>query len=622
MKSLNRFWAGVLVNVLACLMFFTQAKAQTNQLEEVFVSASRMSQPMGSVLNEVNVLKKDDFQTMGHSNLSQALGKIPGIQSTSYGTNSVYIRGAESRMTPLYIEGIRIESQDGLRLGGGVPWEMIPLGMADRIEVVKGPTSTVYGSDAMGGVVQLFGKRGTVEDSPQISQSYASMGSMQTTGQISGKRNALDYSLQLSSFSSDGYNTRPDLTHSPSKEAKANDFGFIKFGFDFSNAQRMEWVSLKSKQFYQSVSYFGGTDITNHNQLTATGLQWLSSWNENQFSKIKFNQSEIKANSDAPTTYDLSYDYGTKTQSMAIDHESKTVAGDFSGFLEHKKDMFNSAVNTYNRAIASSRSQYGYGLGYQLNSNSHRFNVGTRLDDYESFGSHTSYSLGYAFALTPAWVLGVQHATGFKAPSLEQLYGQYGSNSLSPETNQSTEVFIQFQEGSTHVRSSLFQNSIANLISADSTTFYYYNVDKVKIQGVSISAQTRFKGFNFQTSIDLLNPVYDSGVNTGKQLSLRSKQVMRFAVDKQFTSSKAGLEYQYTGKRFDDAPNKIEFPAYGLVNIWTQTVLGQGWQWTNRIDNLFDVSYKQYGCTAGGVNPCNYAMPGVTLFTAMQWQFN
>ena len=114
MKSSKRFLARVLVNALACLMFFTQAQAQTNQLEEVFVSASRMSQPMGSVLNEVNVLKKEDLQTMGHSNLSQALGKLPGVQSTNYGTNSVYIRGAESRMTPLYIEGIRIESQDGL----------------------------------------------------------------------------------------------------------------------------------------------------------------------------------------------------------------------------------------------------------------------------------------------------------------------------------------------------------------------------------------------------------------------------------------------------------------------------------------------------------------------------
>ena len=621
MKFSYRLLSGMRVSALVCSMLFSLAQAQTNQLGEVFVSASRMSQPMDSVLNEVNVLNKDDLQTMGHSNLSQALGKLPGVQSTSYGTHSVYIRGTESRMTPLYIEGIRIESQDGLRLGGGVPWEMIPLSMVDRVEVVKGPTSTIYGSDAMGGVVQLFGRRGTVEDRPQISQSFASMGSMQTAGQISGKRDALDYSLQLSSFSSDGYNTRPDLTHSPSKEAKANDFGIVKLGFDITNEHRIEWVGLKSKQFYQSVSYYGGTDITNHNQLTANGLQWLSSWNENQFSKIKFNQSEVKANSDAPTTNDLAYDYGTKTQSMAIDHESKTVAGNFTGFLEHKKDMFNSAVNTYNRAIASARSQYGYGLGYQLNSYSHRFNVGTRWDDYDSFGKHSSYSLGYAFGLASAWTIGVQQGTGFKAPSLEQLYGQYGSTSLSPETNQSIEVFMQFQDGETHVRSSLFQNRIANLISANSTTFYYYNVDKVKIQGISISAQTRIEEFNFQTSIDLLNPLYDSGTNTGKQLSLRSKQVMRLAVDKQFTLTKAGLEYQFTGKRFDDAPNKVEFPAYGLVNIWTQTVLGQGWQWTNRVDNLFDVNYKQYGCTAGGVNPCNYAMPGVTFFTAMQWQF-
>ena len=620
MKFTYRLMSGMRVSALACSMFFTQAQAQSNQLEEVFVSASRMTQPIDSVLSEVNVLNKDDLQTMGHSNLSQALGKLPGVQSTSYGTNSVYIRGTESRMTPLYIEGIRIESQDGLRLGGGVPWEMIPLSMVERVEVVKGPTSSVYGSDAMGGVVQLFGKRGTVEDRPQISQSFASMGSMQTAGQISGKRDALDYSLQLSSFSSDGYNTRPDLTHSPSKEAKTNDFGIVKLGFDITNEHRIEWVRLKSKQFYQTVSYYGGTDITNHNEITANGLQWFSSWNENQLSKFKINQSEVKANSDAPTTNDLAYDYGTTTQSVAIDHESKTRIGNFSGFLEYKKDMFNSAANTYNTAIASVRSQYGYGLGYQLDSNIHRLSVGTRIDNYDSFGAHTSYSAGYAFLLTPQWTVGAQEGTGFKAPTLEQIYGQYGSTSLSPETNQSTEVFIQYQEGATQFRSSLYQNKIENLISTNSS-FYYYNVNKVKIQGVSISAKTRIQDLNFQSSIDFLNPVYDSGTYKGKQLSLRSKQVMRLAVDKQFESSKAGLEYQYTGKRFDDAANKVEFPAYGLVNVWTQTVLGKGWQWINRIDNLFDVSYKQYGCTSGGVNYCNYAMPGITFFTAMQWQF-
>ena len=179
---------------------------------------------------------------------------------------------------------------------------------------------------------------------------------------------------------------------------------------------------------------------------------------------------------------------------------------------------------------------------------------------------------------------------------------------------------MQYQEGATHVRSSLHQNKIENLISTNSS-FYYYNVNKVKIQGVSISAKTRFQDLNFQSSIDLLNPVYDSGTNAGKQLSLRSKQVMRFAVDKQFESSKAGLEYQYTGKRFDDAANKVEFPAYGLVNVWTQTVLAKGWQWINRIDNLMNKSYQQYGCTSSGVNTCNYAMPGITFFTAMQWQF-
>jgi vitamin B12 transporter len=139
----------------------------------------------------------------------------------------------------------------------------------------------------------------------------------------------------------------------------------------------------------------------------------------------------------------------------------------------------------------------------------------------------------------------------------------------------------------------------------------------VKIQGVGLAGKTQFEGFNFQSHLDLLNPVNQS---TGKQLSLRSKQNFRFAIDKPIESTRIGLEYQFIGKRFDDASNTLELPKIALFNVWTQTAINNEWQWINRIDNLMNKSYQQYGCTSSGVNTCNYAMPGTTYFTAIQWQ--
>jgi vitamin B12 transporter len=240
------------------------AHAQTRQLNEVFVTANRIGQSVDSISSEIDTLDKNELQTMGNANLSQALAKLPGFQTTAYGQHSVYLRGTDSRMTSLYVEGIRIESHDtaGNRLGGGVPWEMLPLEMVDHMEVVRGPSSSIHGSDAMGGAVQLFTKTGAVDDKPQLTQSFGSYGFRQTTGQLSGRKQAFDYSIQLSTNASNGYDTRPDITHTPNKEGSAKHFGMLKISGTLESSGRSpaivllgDFNSLPEKKQYEPLAY-------------------------------------------------------------------------------------------------------------------------------------------------------------------------------------------------------------------------------------------------------------------------------------------------------------------------------------------------------------------------------
>jgi vitamin B12 transporter len=622
------------VCLLAFLFSFSYSTAygQYKQLEEIFVTANRIGEPLATVTNDVDVLDKNDLNKLGNVNLIQALGRLPGVQTIGYGNHSVYMRGAESRMTSLYIEGIRIESQDGVRLGGGVPWEMLPLEMVERIEVVKGPASTMYGSDAMGGVVQLFGKKAGSEDRPTLTQAFGTHGTRKTTGLLSGKRDAVDYSLVLSTKSSDGYDTRPDLTHTPSKEASNSHVAMLKLGYDFNPVHRLEAVSFKSKQFSQwAPTYTDNIDITKHNTVTANGLQWMAGWSDNQVSRFKINQSILGADSDAANAgNDLAWNYKTTTQNFSFDHEAVTTAGQFSGVFEFKKDQFKAAENDYsgylaNTAVNASRNLYAAGLGYKFNYQLHTINTSIRTDDYSGYVSHNSYSLAYAYQIKPAWKISVSQSTGFRVPTLEMLNGYYGNANLVAESNVSKEMALQYANGKSSARVTLFQNDISHLLTSataqtDCTAamFCYYNLDgNVKIQGIGLAGKTEFQGFNLQSHLDLLNPVNQT---TGKQLSLRSKQNFKFAVDKPFESTRVGLEYQFIGKRFDDASNTLELPKVGLLNVWTQTSINNEWQWINRIDNLMNKSYQQYGCTSGGVNTCRYAMPGTTFFTAIQWQ--
>jgi vitamin B12 transporter len=619
----------------AVFFLVSNVNAQIHQIDEVFVTANRTGQSVETIASEVDTLNKTELQTMGNSNLSHALGTLPGFQTTAYGQHSVYLRGTDSRMTSLYIEGIRIESHDGVgnRLGGGVPWEMVPLDMVDRVEVVRGPSSSIYGSDAMGGVVQLFTKTGATDDKPQFSQSFGTYGFRQTTGQVSGRQQAFDYSIQLSTNASNGYDTRPDMTHTPDKEDSAKHFGMAKLGYDLNAENRVEWVVFKTIQAYQSApSNPGDSDITNHNHITGTKVEWQSAWGANNLSRLRYTQSEVAADSNDPNNgNDMAWNYKTTTSTVSMDHELSTSIGKWNGLLERKQDRFKADENNWygslsNTAVDADRSQNALGLGYSLKHAQHLVNASVRADNYSSFGTHSSYSFSYGYELLPEWTLIAIQATGFRAPTLEELYGYYGRTTLAPEANVSKELALQFQEGKTFGRLSLFENLISNWLTTSSTStncpatiFCYYNVDTVKIQGISLSGKTQVNYVNLQSSLDWLNPTYNSGTNAGNQLNLRSKLAMRVAADKQFDATRGGVELQYVGKRFDDAANTIELPAYTLVNLWSKTGLNSEWSWVNRIDNLFNKSYQQYGCSTSPSN-CYYAMPGVTFFTSIQWQ--
>jgi vitamin B12 transporter len=628
------------MSVLVLAIPFSSAYSQNTDLQEIFVTANRIGQPIESVLMDVDVLKKTDIDVMGVTNLTQALNHLPGFQGISYGQNSVFLRGTESRMTALYLEGIRIETHDGLHLGGGAPWEMMPLEMVERLEVIKGPASAIYGSDAMGGVVQMFGKKATSEDRPTLTQSFGSHGLKQSTGQISGKNQHIDFSLVLSTSYSDGYDTRPDLLHTPSTEASSKNVGLLKMGYDFSSSSRLELVSFKSRQAYLSATCIldsttweclsdPSTDIKNQNQISAEGLKWLIGIDDQQVITAKLNTSSVAAESDAPNASDLPWKYETTARSFGIDHEYLSPFGQFRTLIEKKQDQFFADANenpTFflsNAAVHANRSQYALGFGYHLHHSSHLLNLSIRSDAYTYFPRHKTYAMSYGYEFSDGWTVSAHQSSGFKAPSLEQMHGQFGSVSLLPEVNTSKEFALQYANESAKVRITTFENKISNLISSKQTLttcdagwFCYYNVGQVRIQGLSLSGNLKVDNLNLQSSLDLLNPV---DASTGKQLTLRSKQNVRIAADKPLGDSRVGLEYQHVGKRFDDANNLVSFPAYNLVHVWTKTRLSSDWSWLNRIDNLFNEKYQQLGCTIAGVNSCHYAMPGVTLFTSMQW---
>lgn len=588
------------------------SQAQTSPtLKDVVITANRVEQAASDVVADISVIDRAQIDRLGVSTVTQLLAGLPGLQAISFGdAGRVYIRGADSRMTALYVDGVRVDSQDGLLLGGGVPWELVPLSQIERIEVLRGPASAVYGSDAMGGVIQIFTRRGAAGLTPYIDLAIGSQGTKKIGAGLSGAQGGWDYALGLGLENSDGYNTRPDLQHAPEREASASKTASLRLGYQIAPTQQVEVVALNSQLDSHYVPWGGGTDFKATANLTTAALKWKAQWSDAYSTRLTLSSSQVAKHDDVP------YDYQTTLQGILLENNWRTAAGTLSAVLEQKRDQFDSQPSGYfDPAFRGERTQNAVAVGYGASYGPHSVQLNARNDSDQLFGSHQTGALAYAYAFAPNWRASVSSGTAFRAPTLEQIFGPYGSAALAPETNRSSEVALAYATAAGSFKTVLYRNAVSNMISSSAALtscaagfFCYYNVGQATLQGVTISASQRLDQYDLRASLDLLDPIDNV---TGRVLSLRARRGMTLGLERRLASWRLGAEIQAVGERFDDAANSTVLPGYALLNLNANTQLSRDWQLVMRVDNAAAAQYQQVG---------NYATPGRTLYAGFQWR--
>lgn len=524
-------------------------------------------------------------------------------------------------MTALYIDGVRIESHDGLQMGGGAPWGLIPLEMVERVEIVKGPVGALYGSDAMGGVVQIFTRQAAKGMARQIAVGVGNQGTHQASASLSGAEDAFSYSLKLGEKHSDGFNTRPDKVHTPSKEAWTDRFANLRLGWRLLPDHLLEWAATATDRDEKlAAAYDGVMDIRQQSNLQATSLKWTGQWSAAQSSLVQLSHGRNAVKSDAPNPSDSPNDFYTVTDGILVQHQMELPVGRMTALLEHKTDKFLAMPTAYDPKLQASRSQDAGGLGYAVNQGVHSFRLNARSDHYDVFGAKNTYAASYGWSMAPSWVMVASRSTGFRAPTLEQTYGQYGSASLKSESNTSSEVALEKRYADAKWRATWFENKVDNLISSSQSlssctagAFCYYNVGQASLRGVTLAADAKLAGVMINASYDYLDAVDEV---RQKRLSLRAKNMFRLSVSQDIDAVRVGAQVHAVGRRFDDAANTVELPGYALLNLFIQKRLSPEWTWLARINNVLDHTYQQMGCTP---SHCVYAGQGRTLFTSVTW---
>jgi vitamin B12 transporter len=590
----------------ALSIVFQPALAASDDEAAVVVTATRIPTRVNEVIADIAVIDRETIEQAGPATLPELLARQPGLHVVDNGgrgkSASVFMRGASSTHALLLVDGVPL----GSATTGQPSLHNLPLSQIERIEILRGPASALYGSDAIGGVIQIFTKRG---EGPARVTAYAGIGSHGTReaqAGLSGSSGALSYSLSATHYTTDGFNVAADPQRfntanfsmpNPDDDGYRNTTLTGRLAYEISKGHEIGATVLegKGRNWYDR----GGptVDAFNNDKTRTYGVFLKNRITDIWISELRWGSSEDWSENFAPGR---SLFATTQTQ-WTWQNDIRLPVGRLMFALENTEQEVDSttAYTVKRREVDSAV------LGYQGNVGAHSWQAALRRDDNSQFGAHTTGSLGYGYRFAAAWQLRAAVGTAFKAPSFNQLYyPAFGNAALKPEKAKNREIGLHWAEGRQQASLTVFDNRITDLIAGFPVT----NVGKARITGTSLAYGFTRGAWLFDAGLDLMKPIDDT---TGDRLQRRPAEMLKLAVTYAPGDWKVGGETQAIGRRYDTTTEGRPMHGYGVVNLFASKALDKDWSLEGRINNLFDRVYE---------NAWAYAVPGREIFVGLRYQ--
>lgn len=585
---------------LAVAVPAAQAQVQAPVLNSIVVTATRTPQAAQDILSDTLSVGAGEIARSGAGSITELLQRQRGIEITRNGgsaTNSnVYLRGANGNQVIVLLDGVRI----GSATSGAAAWNAIPLGVVDRIEVVYGPLSTMYGADAIGGVIQIFTKQGEGALALDAALLAGSYGTRESRAGISGRAGAFSYALGAGKERADGFSsTLPGI----------GSFNKDDDGYEREHATgQLAWQLAPGHELGalfmhidQESDFDSGATVRAWN---TQKLDTVALFSRNRLASAWRMTTQASQSRDKSGSFTASASRIDTTQTMfSWQHDIALGPDSLQLLAEHRKEEV--ASNT--AALVRERSTRSLAASYNLKRGDHLLAAAGRNDDSSQYGSKGTGSLGYGYRISPALRLNASYGTSFRAPTFNELYYPgYGLAGNRPEEGRNREIGIRFEQGGTGLGAVAYRNKLTDLLVnttpcpvAGFKNGCAYNVNHATLEGITLSAHQQLgSAFALSATADLQNPRDDS---TGKQLLRRAKRHGNVALEYTAGSLHGGAEWQVSGYRYDDAANRNRLGGYGLLNLYAAWYFAPSWSATLRWNNVADKQYevaRLYG-TAG-----------------------
>lgn len=598
------------------------------ELDDVVVTAGRVEQSRENTVADITVVKREEIERAGADSLIDVLSRQPGIQVSTNGgqgtSSSLYLRGTNADHIVVLVDGVRINSATL----GTTAFESIPLAQIEKIEILRGPASSLYGADAIGGVIHIFTRKSN-NIAPHV-YAAAGIGSYNTRtaeAGISGSNNKLKYGINISSLESDSFSARRIRTGrfdlDDDRHSKLSISTYAELLLADGHALGLQFFQSKNRTDFDDGN--DNFDNVGNQTLQSYALTSKNQWTDFWHSTIKLGVGIDKSDShELPSPFNAPggvSKFRTEQQQITWQNDLKLPLGTLTMAYDHLEQKVKSTTDY----AENERTTDAYLASYLLNHEQHTVQASLREDHNSQYGNYTTGGIGYGYRFSPAWRTSANYGKAFKAPTFNQLYfPNFGDPALAPEKSENIDFSVKYEAERFSGGITLFQNNIKNLIANTGPVagtcsyagFCPVNIGKVDIKGITWDGQ-----WNITDELTLSGHYTVQSPRDEETNQLLVRRSNRYgAVDllHQVGSLQWGAEVTGDSKRYNNAANTKSMGGYMLINLTTNYKLNSEWKLEARANNILDKEYALAYTGNTDTSPA-YNTAGSNLFVGLRY---
>lgn len=611
-------WAGALAQPAPAA---ADAAGPATTLDPVVVTATRTPTRAEQTLASVSVVERAEIERRQLRSVPDALRGLPGVTvSTSGGVASVFLRGTDSDSVLVLVDGVKV----GSATLGTSPWADLPIQQIERIEVVRGPRSSLYGSKAIGGVIQIFTRRGGGDLAPRFTLSAGTYDTASISGGIAGGGADAWFNLSADFEQSDGFDTCSGRVSpfagcgvvEPDRDGYRQIGGSARAGYRFGERAQIDlsYLGANNEVDFDGSLFAGNRSVSDQQVIGATvRVVPLAPWTlilgaGRSLDRYEATYSDAFV-SDLPAgTFDTERDSVTFQNDLELGRGHLATLG-----LDYQEDRVDGSVDY----AEDTRDNLGIFGEYQGIFGPVDLNLSLRQDDNQQFGAYNTGNAAVGYRFANAMQVSLSYGTAFKAPTFNELYyPEFGNPDLEPEESDSLELGLNGPFPGSLLQGrwtlSLYQTEIEQMIAFDAFTGAPANIDSARIRGLELGANGTLLDWDLGASLTLLDPRNESdGDDHGNLLPRRAQEMLELTADRRLERWSAGATLFVSGRSYDDLANDLELGAYTLLDLRAEYAFGPALRVQGRLANALDEDYE---------TAAFYNQPGRAFFLTLRYE--